>query len=172
MILTRPGVPMGRPQYRGIKPCHMAHRAGPERPIRRRKRSRKTWSTLVGGMAVLLSLLFTWENLQVTQDNLRITQEAATRSQDLTRQGQITERFTRAIDQLGSDKDEVRLGGIYALGRIARDSPPDHWPIMEILTAYVRKRAPRTVAYSCKRPWRGGWRRRDGAQGRGPSGLS
>ena len=66
------------------------------------------------------------------------------------REGQITERFTRAIDQLGStDKDgkallEIRLGAIYALERIARDSPRDHWPIMEVLTAYVRQNARRT----------------------------
>jgi hypothetical protein len=36
----------------------------------------------------------------------------------------------------------VRLGGIYALERIARDSPKDHWTIMEVLTAYVRQHAP------------------------------
>jgi hypothetical protein len=47
-------------------------------------------------MAVLFSLLFTWANLRVAQDNLRITQEAATKSQDLTRQGQIIDRFTKA----------------------------------------------------------------------------
>jgi uncharacterized protein YjbI with pentapeptide repeats len=37
---------------------------------------------------------------------------------------------------------EVRLGAIYALERIAFDSPRDHWPIMEVLTAYVRQNAP------------------------------
>jgi Pentapeptide repeats (8 copies) len=36
---------------------------------------------------------------------------------------------------------EVRLGGIYALERIARDSPRDRWTIMEVLTAYVRQNA-------------------------------
>jgi hypothetical protein len=36
----------------------------------------------------------------------------------------------------------IRLGGIYALERIARDSDKDHWPIMEVLTAYVRDTAP------------------------------
>src|SRR3954447_13018885 len=41
----------------------------------------------------------------------------------LSRAGQITERFTRAIDQLGSTQLDVRLGGIYALERLARDSP-------------------------------------------------
>src|SRR5215813_509747 len=70
------------------------------------------------------------------------------RQSQLSRQGQITERFTRAIDQLDYTKAvEVRLGGIYALERIARDSPQtDHWPIMEVLTAYVREHAQWTEA--------------------------
>ena len=60
----------------------------------------------------------------------------------LSRQGQITDRFTRAVDQLGNrDSLDVRLGGIYALERIARESKDDHWPIMEILTASVRQYA-------------------------------
>ncbi|MBV9546026.1 MAG: pentapeptide repeat-containing protein [Chloroflexi bacterium] len=41
----------------------------------------------------------------------------------------------------GKPNLEVRLGGIYALERIARDSPRDHWTIMEVLTAYVRENA-------------------------------
>jgi uncharacterized protein YjbI with pentapeptide repeats len=57
-------------------------------------------------------------------------------------QGHITDRFTKAIEQLGSDKLEVRLGAIYALERIARDSQRDHGPIMETLTASIRERAP------------------------------
>ncbi|MFY9629757.1 MAG: pentapeptide repeat-containing protein, partial [Methylocystis sp.] len=36
---------------------------------------------------------------------------------------------------------EVRLGAIYALEKLARDYEPLHWPIMEILCAYVRKNA-------------------------------
>jgi hypothetical protein len=65
----------------------------------------------------------------------------------LTEQGQITERFTRAIDQLGATDDqgnkvfEIRMGGIYALERIARESEEYYWPIMEVLTAYVRQNA-------------------------------
>lgn len=90
----------------------------------------RTFGTIVGGAALLLGLLFTGLNLRVN------------------REGQITERFTQAIDQLGRVDDkgkvlEVRLGGIYALERIARDSERDHWPIMEVLTAYVRQHSPR-----------------------------
>ena len=36
---------------------------------------------------------------------------------------------------------KLRLGGIFALERIARDSEKDHWPIMEVLAAYVRENA-------------------------------
>lgn len=66
----------------------------------------------------------------------------------LNQQGQITERFTRAVDQLGSKDIDVRLGGIYALERLARDSLNDHPQIMEVLTAYVREHAPRCAATS------------------------
>ena len=38
----------------------------------------------------------------------------ATHTYRLTQQGQITERYTKAIEQLGSDKLDVRLGGIRA----------------------------------------------------------
>jgi hypothetical protein len=67
------------------------------------------------------------------------------RTYRLNREGQVTERFTRAIDQLGSPQLDVRLGGIYALERIARDSRRDHWTIMEVLTAFVREHARLTV---------------------------
>jgi len=86
--------------------------------------ARRTWAQILGGLVILIGLYFTWQTVVISQE------------------GQITERFTRAIDQLGSEKLEIRLGGIYALERIARDSERDHWPIMEILTAYVRENAP------------------------------
>jgi len=60
----------------------------------------------------------------------------------VTREGQITDRYTRAVDQLGDQHLDVRLGGIYALERIARDSPPDRATIEEVLTAFVRGHAP------------------------------
>jgi hypothetical protein len=75
---------------------------------------------------------------------LEDSRKSAQQTLELTQQGQLTERFTRAIDQLGSTGDdrnprlEVRLGAISALERIAGDSEKDHWPIMEVLTAYVR----------------------------------
>ena len=56
----------------------------------------------------------------------------------LSREGQVTDRYSKAIEQLGSDKLDVRIGGIYALERIARDSKRDHPTVMEVLTAFIR----------------------------------
>ncbi len=53
---------------------------------------------------------------------------------------------------MGNNSLDVRLGAIYALERIARDSRRDHGPIMEILTAYVRERAPRDPSTEDQQP--------------------
>jgi ABC-type nickel/cobalt efflux system permease component RcnA len=97
----------------------------------------------LGGIALLTGLWVTWRNL-------RLTEQTSRQTLDLSRKGQINDRFIKAIEQLGAidqgggKKLEIRLGGIYALEQIAKDSPDDHhWPIMEILTAYVRAHAPR-----------------------------
>ncbi len=47
--------------------------------------------------------------------------------------------YSRAINQLGSDKLDVRIGGIYALERVARDSEGYHPIVMEVLTAFIRE---------------------------------
>ena len=65
---------------------------------------------------------------------------------DADRQRRITESFAKAVEQLGSDKLEVRLGGIYSLERISKESPDDYWTVMENLTAFVRERSRRNEA--------------------------
>jgi len=100
--------------------------------FQRENEARQTWAGIIGGLVVFATLYFTWRRV-----------EAAQQSVEVAREEQITERFTRAIEQLGSEKLEVRLGGIYALERIARDSAKDHWPTMEVLTACVRENATR-----------------------------
>jgi membrane protein implicated in regulation of membrane protease activity len=70
----------------------------------------------------------------------------ASRTYRLTAQGQITDRYTKAIEQLGGGKLDVRLGGIYALERIATDSERDHPTVVEVLSAFVREHSqPSTV---------------------------
>jgi uncharacterized protein YjbI with pentapeptide repeats len=101
---------------------------------------RKTVVQIIGGAFLLYTLYLTLRRTKATEETLRVSQ----RTLEVTRETQITDRFTKAIGQLGAidsqgkKQIETRLGAIYALERIAKDSEPDHWPIMEILTAYVR----------------------------------
>jgi hypothetical protein len=124
---------------------------------------------IMAGVAGVIGIFFTWrgqlltrqaqlENQENTQkqisnaqEQLEFTQRAQQENLDITRRGQITERFTQAIDQLGATDGgekslEIRLGAIYSLARTARNSEEDHWPVMEVLTAYVRLHAPRKLA--------------------------
>jgi uncharacterized protein YjbI with pentapeptide repeats len=57
------------------------------------------------------------------------------------RQRRITESFSKAVEQLSSDKIEARLGGIYTLEQISKESANDYWTVIETLTAFVRERA-------------------------------
>lgn len=56
----------------------------------------------------------------------------------------IVERLILANEQLSNDKILIRLGAIYSLEAIAKQSEREHWQIMELLTAYVRENAPST----------------------------
>ena len=111
----------------------------------RENEARKTLAQIIGGIFVLASLYSSIKAFDLQRQ-----------TESLQEQAEVTERFTKAIEQLGAltpggalDADGkprinlvVRLGGIYALERIAQDSPRDHWTIMEVLAAYVRENAP------------------------------
>jgi uncharacterized protein YjbI with pentapeptide repeats len=95
----------------------------------RENEARTTLAQIIGGVLLLAGLY------------------SSVQTFDLQREGQITDRYTKAVDQLGSMESgkpnlTVRLGGIYALERISRDSPKDRATIMEVLSAYVRQNAP------------------------------
>jgi hypothetical protein len=64
------------------------------------------------------------------------------RTYRLTRSGQFTDRYSRAVQQLGSDQLSVRLGGIYALERLAQDSSFDRHAVTEVLGALIRGSIP------------------------------
>ena len=50
----------------------------------------------------------------------------------------VTELYTKAADQLGSDKAPVRLAGLYALGRLAQDNPSQRQTIVNVICAYLQ----------------------------------
>ncbi|WP_189784843.1 pentapeptide repeat-containing protein [Streptomyces capitiformicae] len=78
------------------------------------------------------------EQAEHAQRALRQSEEHATRQAELTRQGQVNDRYMRAIDLLVRESFSERVGGIYALDRIMRESEPDHIMVVEVLAVFVR----------------------------------
>jgi hypothetical protein len=96
---------------------------GPDQRLKAENDVRTTLLQGLGGAALLTGAFLTWRQLGVT------------------REGQITDRYTKAIDQLGSDETDVRIGGIYALERVAKDSTADRSTITAVLCTFVREHA-------------------------------
>src|SRR5579883_2404797 len=103
----------------------------------------------IGGTVLLIGLYFTYQNLRATQRNIEIAEAkhfadrtAAAANLKLAEAKQVTERFSKAVEMLSSGNIHTRLGGIYALERIAKDSDDDYWQVIEVLTAFVREESP------------------------------
>lgn len=92
-------------------------------------------SSLQGAVGVLLAW---WRSRASNRQALAALQQA-----EVSQRTHVVEIFNRAIDQLGNDKLEVRLGAIYTLKRISRDRQYADYrvPILETLAAYVRERS-------------------------------
>jgi len=66
-------------------------------------------------------------------------QEIATSQTDYdATERRITELYTKAVEQLGSDKAPVRLGGLYALERLSQDNEAQRQTIVNVICAYLR----------------------------------
>ncbi|MFD5176759.1 pentapeptide repeat-containing protein [Nocardia sp. NPDC058379] len=91
-------------------------------------------AAIATALTAVAALWFSAQSLQSTRDQY-----------GLSAQGQVTERFTNAVENLGSEKINVRLGGIYSLERLAKDSTEDQPTIIEILSGFIRTQAPADV---------------------------
>jgi uncharacterized protein YjbI with pentapeptide repeats len=146
--------PLSNADLAGLSPADQAARREGRAKLQNDART-----ALLQGLAALLVLsgagigaAVTLRQVRIGREQLEQARQQARRSDKRVRkqiavaqEGQITERFTRAVDQLGQpgpDRLDVRLGGIYALERIAQDSPTHRLAVVEILTAFIRSHAP------------------------------
>jgi hypothetical protein len=96
----------------------------------------------VGGVAVVIGAVVNLPLAILRANAAQRTSDAADAQAKISSESHITDRFGKAMELLGNAAPEARLGGIYALERIAQDSPKrDHWPIMETLCAFIRERS-------------------------------
>jgi len=83
--------------------------------------------SVAGGFGAIIAVIALYFNARRTHtDRLRLTNDT----------------YVKAIEQLASPSMEVRIGGMYALERIAHEEQRYHWPVIETLSAYIRERAP------------------------------
>lgn len=80
--------------------------------------------------------------LYYTDRTLRHTRNRDREQAEIARDGQVTAHYVEAIKLLASQRTVERLGGIYALERIMRESAKDHLTVVEVLAAFVRDQAP------------------------------
>ena len=99
------------------------------------------WYVLTGAIAPAVLLTWYWRTVHKEKDiekGRKDTEHAAEvlvadktkadHAHNLATQAHLTDRFARAVELLGSAAPAVRLGGIYALERLARDSETDRRP--------------------------------------------
>jgi uncharacterized protein YjbI with pentapeptide repeats len=94
---------------------------------------------VVGGMVVLITLYRGWREFHQDQQQRSDDMRYRTEELALTRQNIVAERFSRAINQLGSDKMDIRIGGILSLDMLAKANADYHWPIMDVLASYIQE---------------------------------
>ncbi|WP_158075662.1 pentapeptide repeat-containing protein [Actinokineospora bangkokensis] len=101
--------------------------------------------TVLLGSGGLFGLWLAWRRQRSTEIALvqkQRDQADVARAYDLQREDslakRITELYTKAAEQLGSDKAPVRLAGLYALERLAQDHPEQRQTVVNVLCAYLR----------------------------------
>jgi hypothetical protein len=112
-------------QFASAKPASRA--ANEEKRLKARNDVRTAGLQLIGALVIIVGGTFTWRTVW------------------LTREGQITDRFANAVEQLGcpsAQEAKSCVGAIYALGRVARDSSTDHLAVMAVLADHLRQHAP------------------------------
>lgn len=94
----------------------------------------KTALLVVAGSGAGAGLYVQYRKQQTDEAKSALDHANSRRDQDKL----FTERYTQAVAQLGSSAAAVRLGGVYALARIADDSGRDRPTCLKVLCAYLR----------------------------------
>lgn len=93
------------------------------------------------GIAAIVGLYLAWLRVRAAnrQSEAALQQSAvALKQSELARRSHVAELFNKAVEQLVSDKLEVRLGAIFTLRQIANDFPDLAAPTFQLLSAYLR----------------------------------
>ncbi|MGW5661802.1 pentapeptide repeat-containing protein [Streptomyces sp. NPDC003758] len=96
---------------------------------------------MLPGLAAVAALVFTW--VSVTQ----VSRELA-----ISEQGQIADRYDRALERLDNDSATIRRGAVFSLQGIMEDSPRDQPEVIATLSAHIRTHATKKLSTPEKAP--------------------
>ncbi|OBI22006.1 hypothetical protein A5712_13905 [Mycobacterium sp. E2327] len=97
----------------------------------------KTVGAVATSVVAIATAVVAYGTFQVSKQTVHLSEETL---QANTRQ-QASDRFAKAIEHLGSDNVDVRLGGIFALDKLAWDTPSEHANVYKVLASFVRGHA-------------------------------
>jgi len=99
-----------------------------------------------GVLGAVFGLWLAYRRTEAQENTNRIAEHNAREDSVRTERARRDARFAQAVELLGHDSPEVRLGAIYALEPLAQEIigeeevPPYHWRVLETLSAYLRHR--------------------------------
>jgi hypothetical protein len=98
----------------------------------------RTAGTIVVGTGGGVALLLAARRQRSTEIALKHGERVAADARQDAAERRITDLYTKAVEQLGSDKAAVRLGGLYALERLAQNVSEQRQTIVNVICAYLR----------------------------------
>ena len=82
----------------------------------------------IGGFVLISGAVVAWSQVRIANQTL-----------SLSRSTRVTEVFAKAVEQLGAEGLATRLGGLYALDKLAKDNEKERPNIAAILSAFARR---------------------------------
>ena len=134
----RATAPLSRAEFATLQPVERAalHRAAQDS----QRQFVTTLLQIPAAIAVLGGLLLTAQGLAQTAKSVEASREElliARKGLEVAQKGQVTDRFTKAVEQLGNASMDVRIGGAYALDNIGRDVPDYRQTTVDVLAGYA-----------------------------------
>src|SRR5690606_17312252 len=91
----------------------------------------RTALTITAGVGAMATLLLALRKQSINERAQWFTEHDA-------QEQRITELYVAAVEQLGSERAAVRLGGLYALERLGDNNPHLRQTVVDVICAYLR----------------------------------
>jgi uncharacterized protein YjbI with pentapeptide repeats len=90
---------------------------------------------MLPGLAAVAALIFTWISV------IQVSEELA-----ISKQGQIADRYDKALERISSSSANIRRGAIFSMQGIMEDSPREQPAVIDALSGYIRARATKNLS--------------------------